>query len=199
MKVLGITGGIGSGKSTVLAYLAQQDKVVVYEADKIAHLLQEKGQVCYKQIVEVFGQGILHSQDESIDRKALGNIVFTDPKELEKLNAIVHPAVHAYVSDLIANNQKQEGILVIEAALLLEDHYQEECDEVWYIYCHDEVRKLRLATGRGYSAEKYEEIKKTQMSEEAFRKACDVEINNSTSQAELHQQLQREIQRFKIQ
>ncbi len=195
MQILGITGGIGSGKSTVLEYLATQPQVIVYEADKIAHMLQQPGQSCYQQIVEAFGTGVLNNKQE-INRKILGGMVFSNTKELERLNAIVHPAVHAYVTKLIEESHETPGILVIEAALLLEDHYDEQCDEVWYIYCADEERRHRLAVGRGYSSEKYEEIKKTQLSEEVFRKACDVEINNSTTPEELHLQLERELRRF---
>lgn len=178
MKTIGITGGVGAGKSTVLGFLETAFRAVVCEADKVAHMLQEPGEVCYEEIIEEFGCSIL-AKDGKIDRKKLGSIVFLDEKKLQKLNRIIHPQVKAYIrkkkeEEKVAGTQ----IFVIEAALLIEDHYEEICDELWYIHTPDEIRRKRLKESRGYSDARIDGIMKNQKSEEQFRKACDVVIEN---------------------
>lgn len=178
MKTIGITGGVGAGKSTVLGFLETAFQAVVCEADKVAHMLQEPGEVCYEEIIEEFGCSIL-AKDGKIDRKKLGSIVFLDEKKLQRLNRIIHPQVKAYIrkkkeEEKVAGTQ----IFVIEAALLIEDHYEEICDELWYIHTPDEIRRKRLKESRGYSDARIDGIMKNQKSEEQFRKACDVVIEN---------------------
>lgn len=178
MKTIGITGGVGAGKSTVLGFLETAFRAVVCEADKVAHMLQEPGEVCYEGIIEEFGCSIL-AKDGKIDREKLGSIVFLDEKKLQRLNRIIHPQVKAYIrkkkeEEKVAGTQ----IFVIEAALLIEDHYEEICDELWYIHTPDEIRRKRLKESRGYSDARIDGIMKNQKSEEQFRKACDVVIEN---------------------
>ncbi|MDE6957927.1 MAG: dephospho-CoA kinase, partial [Lachnospiraceae bacterium] len=98
MKIIGITGGIGSGKSKVLSYLEETYKAPAYEADKVAHKLQEPGQTCYKKIVASFGEEVL-KEGGDVDRKKLGEIVFADAKRRSVLNEIVHPAVKCYIRE----------------------------------------------------------------------------------------------------
>ena len=155
MKTIGITGGVGAGKSTVLGFLETDFQAVVCEADKVAHKLQEPGEVCYEEIIEKFGCGILDG-DGKIDRKKLGNIVFADEKKLQRLNRIVHPRVKEYI------RKKKEEI----------------CDELWYIHTPDEVRRKRLKESRGYTDERIDGIMKNQKSEKQFRNACSVVIEN---------------------
>ena len=178
MKTIGITGGVGAGKSTVLGFLETDFQAVVCEADKVAHKLQEPGEVCYEEIIEKFGCGILDG-DGKIDRKKLGNIVFADEKKLQRLNRIVHPRVKEYIRKK-KEEEKEAGtrIFVVEAALLIEDHYEEICDELWYIHTSDEVRRKRLKESRGYTDERIDGIMKNQKSEEQFRNACSVVIEN---------------------
>ena len=128
MKVIGITGGVGSGKSEVLKLLEQEYHAVVVQLDEVAKSLQKKGTVCWKQIVEVFGTEILDEEGE-LDRKKLARIVFQDPEKLEQLNAIVHPAVREYIlCDMKAKHQEDVKLYVLEAALLLEAGYAEICE-----------------------------------------------------------------------
>lgn len=179
MKIIGITGGIGSGKSKVLSYLEETYRAPIYEADKVAHKLQEPGQLCYEKIVENFGQEIL-KEGGAIDRKKLGKIVFADAKKRKVLNEIVHPAVKVYIRERITEEKKNESpLFFIEAALLIEDHYDEICDELWYIYAKEEVRKERLRTSRGYGEEKINQIFASQKSVNEFREKCDREFDNS--------------------
>ena len=174
--ILGITGGVGCGKSTVLDMLEKEYGAYVIQADIVAHELMQPGQTSYKAIVEHFGQEILDS-DGRIDRKALGAIVFADAEKLTLLNSLTHPAVKEEIRRRIITSQNR--FLVIEAALLLEDHYDEICDEIWYVYADKEVRFERLSASRGYSREKSQSMMDNQMSEEELRRRCQAVIDNS--------------------
>ena len=179
MKVIGITGGIGSGKSRVLSYLEEKHHAVICQADQVAWELQEPGQKCYLEIVEHFGTDILNA-DTTINRKDLGQIVFRDEAQLSVLNGIMHPAVKTEVQKRISR-EKEKGtkLFFLEAALLIEEHYDEICDELWYIYTSEPIRRQRLKESREYSDEKIAAIMATQLSEERFRKACKIVIENN--------------------
>lgn len=179
MKIIGITGGVGSGKSRVLSYLETKYHAVVCQADHVAWKLQEPGHECYTQIVSYFGENILN-EDGTINRGKLGQIVFTDNDKLIKLNEIMHPAVKEYVVEWIERECKNEAAyFIIEAALLLEDDYSRICDEMWYIYCDESIRRERLKLSRGYTDEKIDAIMASQLSEEIFRNECQIVIDNS--------------------
>ncbi len=176
-KIIGITGGVGAGKSAVLSYLGSRYGARILQADEIGRLLQAPGEPCYEQIKGTFGEGILR-EDGTIDREKLGGIVYADRARLSELNAIVHPAVKARIRQEIAS-EKTAPLFVIEAALLLEDHYEEICEEIWYIYAAESVRAARLASSRGYSAEKIRQIMDNQLSDQEFRSRCSRVIDNS--------------------
>ncbi len=179
MKVIGITGGIGSGKSRVLSYMKEKFDACICQADHVAWELQEPGQKCYAQIVEHFGKDVLND-DGTINRKKLGEIVFGDKEELLALNDIMHPAVKETIANRIqTEREKHSKYFVIEAALLLEDGYNQICDEMWYIYTDEETRRLRLKESRAYTDEKIDAIMASQLSEEVFCKECQIVIDNS--------------------
>lgn len=179
MKVIGITGGVGSGKSRVLSYLEEKHHAVICQADRVAWELQKPGQKCYSEIVEHFGTSILN-EDKTINRKVLGQIVFGNDAKLQVLNAIMHPAVKCEIQKRILQ-EKGNGtkLFFLEAALLIEEHYDEICDELWYIYTSEQIRRQRLKESREYSDEKINAIMASQLSEEMFRKACKVVIENN--------------------
>lgn len=181
MKVLGITGQVGAGKSTMLNYLENRYGARVIEADKVGHLMMEPGTGCYKEIIDTFGNGIL---DEAgcIDRKKLGTRVFADRAQLKQLNAIIHPAVKAWIKAEVAKEKAQKTLpfVVVEAALLLEEHYEEICNEIWYLYVEDGVRRARLKASRGYTDEKIDDILKNQQTDEVFRESCQFVVDNSS-------------------
>lgn len=181
MKVLGITGGVGAGKSTVLGYLADHYGARVIEADRVAHLLQQPGGDCYDAIVNCFGREILFP-DGRINREILGKIVYADQKQLKVLNRIVHPAVKTYIIEIIAQERKKGAVpfVTIEAALLLEDGYDQICDEIWYIYADEATRTKRLQSSRGYSPEKIRSVMANQRDEEGYRSGCKLVIDNSS-------------------
>ena len=197
MKFIGITGGVGAGKSAILSYLAQIPKVRVMLADEIAHLLMEPGTECYAQICETFAQDAILSEDGKLDRKAVAGVIFADDRKREQMNAIVHPAVKQYVCKQV-QMERQRGALAylfLEAALLIEEHYDAICDELWYIYTSEDVRRKRLIASRGYSNEKIDQIFASQLREEAYRAACAVVIDNNDTPEKAFEQIDRCLRR----
>lgn len=190
MKVIGITGGVGSGKSEVLKFLESQDKVVVCQSDEVAKILQRKGTKCFEEIIAHFGE-IVVGGDGELNRKALAEIVFHNKNELNSLNDIVHPAVEEYIRNWIFEERNTKTkIFFLETALLIEAKYDELfCDEVWYIHASDDVRVKRLKYSRGYSDEKIKAIFSSQRSKEEYMDACDRVIDNSRSFEETSVQL----------
>ena len=181
MKVLGITGGVGSGKSLVLEYMQREYGAVVCQLDEVAKELQRKGQPCYDRIVAAFGTEIL-LPDKELDRGKLAGIVFQDEEKLKKLNKIVHPEVKRHVGRLVSEEkEKKTGMCVIEAALLPTAGYEEICDEIWYIFAEEAVRRARLKASRGYTDERVTAMIQAQPAEDVFRRACTAVIDNSGS------------------
>ena len=134
MKIIGITGGVGAGKSTVLDYLEKEFNACVLQADKIGHLVMEPDGICYDQVIALFGKKIIKN-DKTIDRKIVSDVVFAHEEMRQKLDDIIHPAVKKYILDEIEVQQRAGcPLMVVEAALLLEDHYDAFCDKVWYSY-----------------------------------------------------------------
>ena len=174
--VIGITGGVGCGKSRILDYLHEKYLYKVIKADEIAHIVKEKEGICYNPIVALLGQDVLDCNGE-IDKNAMATKIFGDAKLLEEINKIIHPAVKNIILGEI--NKKDYEIIFIEAALLIEDCYLPYLDELWYIYASEEVRESRLIKGRGYSAEKVNSIFSKQMKDIEYRKYADFIIDNS--------------------
>lgn len=179
MKVLGITGGVGSGKSEVLLFLEKEYDAYICQLDEVAKKLQKKGSRCFERIVEVFGEDILRVDGE-LDRAKLAERVFTDAGLLKILNEIVHPEVKKWVvQDISEKKENGVSLYIIEAALLPGAGYEEICDEMWYIYTEENVRRKRLKSSRGYSDEKITDMIGSQPTEEQFRQSCTKVINNS--------------------
>ena len=179
MKIIGLTGGVGSGKTQILEYLNDKYGATICQADKVAKHLQKKGKECYDQIVAYFGEDILDEKKE-LDREKIADIVFTDKAKLEALNAIVHPAVKEEIKKKICHEErKNTNLFILESALLIEDHYEEIYDELWYVYVKTEVRKNRLFYSRGYKESKIDDIMASQLTKEQFMKECDRVIDNN--------------------
>ena len=190
MKIIGITGGVGAGKSTVLDHLEKQYNACVLQADKIGHLVMEPGGICYEQVIALFGKQIIKN-DKTIDRKMVSDVVFAHEEMRQKLDDIIHPAVKSYILDKI-EEQKKAGctLMIVEAALLLEDHYDAFCDKVWYIHTDQEIRIERLMSGRGYTREKAENIIARQATEGFFREHADYIIQNNGDLDETWRQIE---------
>ena len=183
MKFIGITGGVGAGKSEILSYLGKKTGVRVMLADEIAHELMEAGTDCYKSLRQTFNDEDIWNSDGSFNREKLAKVIFSDKRKRDIMNRMVHPAVKEYVIRQ-QEYEKERGelsLLVLEAALLIEEHYDKICDELWYIYTSEENRRDRLKASRGYSDEKIDNIFKSQLSEEEYRKYCAVVIDNNGS------------------
>ena len=191
MKFIGITGGVGAGKSAKLEYLSSKPKIRVMLADEIAHILMCPGTVCYDRIVDEFCDVDILSGDGSFDKEKLASLIFSNDINRERLNAIVHPAVKQYVIEqyAIENNKKELDYLVLEAALLIEEHYDEICDELWYIYTSRENRRIRLKATRGYSDAKIDSIFDSQLSDEEYERACKISIDNNGSLEDTYEQI----------
>lgn len=186
MRTIGVTGGVGAGKSQVLGLLREHFGAELILADEVAHELMEPGGESYRQVVGRFGEGILLPSGQ-IDRKALAEIIFHSEKERLAVNAIVHPLVKAEIRRRIAASNCE--LAAVEAALLLEDHYDEFLDEIWYVYAPEEERIRRLMESRGYTRQKAKSIMDSQMGDEQFRRRCHRVIDNSGSLAETLAQL----------
>lgn len=189
MRMIGITGGVGSGKSQVMCWLRENQPGEYLEADKIAHRLMARGGACYEAVLKLFGEEILDG-DGQLDRRKMGERVFREPKLREQLNAIVHPAVKEFVRRAAeAAVNRGEKFLFLEAALLIEEKYDEICDELWYVYAEEKVRRERLRSSRCYSEQKMDEMMASQLPEEEFRRHCCFVLDNSGSFQETVQQL----------
>ncbi len=189
MKVIGITGGIGSGKSTISDILENNFNAFIISTDAIAHDLMGKGMVSYKKIVDYFGEEILDDNKE-INRAKLAECVYGQKDRLLKLNSFTHPYVMDYVKDLIKIKVKEYPLIVIETALPVEAKLHEICDEIWYVHASNEVRRKRLKETRNYSDEKIDTIFLNQMKEDEYRKLCTYEIKNEGSLKNIFDKIQ---------
>ena len=196
MKVIGVTGGVGAGKSEILTYIAENWDAAVVETDEVGYLVMRPGKSCFAPIVELFGPGILQ-EDGTLDRAKIAELVFGDKELLEKLNAIVHPAVKRYIQKAIDRERELDtDIFIVESALLVEDKYNAICDELWYIYADEETRTERLMKNRGYSKEKILSTFANQLSEDEFSEQCDFEIDNSGDFEDTKEQIKRRMQMY---
>lgn len=131
MRTIGITGGVGGGKSQILAYLKSHYNCEVILADEVAHRIKEPGERCYKPLVELLGEEVL-AADKRIDKGKMAEKIFRDKSLLEQVNRLMHPMVKEYILEKKERleTEGQIGALFIEAALLIEDGYEEIVDEL---------------------------------------------------------------------
>ena len=188
--MIGITGGVGAGKSALLQYIKEKYCCKILMADEIAHKVKEPGQACYEEIVSLLSPEILE-EDGTIHRGKMAVKIFGSEELLQKVNNLIHPAVKKMILDeiTVAKAEGKLDFLFVEAALLIEDGYLDIVDEMWYIYAEESVRRARLEKLRGYSEEKIKQIMGQQLSEEDFRKNCDFVIDNSGSFEETRRQI----------
>ncbi len=197
MRLIGVTGGVGAGKSQILAYIKEHYKCSIYLADEVAHLVKRKGEACYYELVELLGADVL-LEDGEINKSAMASKIFADDELLERVNEIVHPQVRIYLENRVkeARENNEIELMFIEAALLIEAGYKGMVDELWYIYADEDVRKKRLIQSRGYSEEKIAQIMEAQLSEETFRKECDFVIDNSGTLADSYRQIRKKLKEY---
>ena len=181
--VIGIFGGIGSGKSLVLDILKNDYAAYVIEADKKAHELYEIGEDTYKKLLELCSQKILNP-DKSINRKVLADLLYNDKELLAKVNSIVHPGVWERIEKEALEKQKEFSYVVVEAAILPDKKY-DIYDETWYIYSDETTRRKRLKESRAYSDKQIDIIIEKQASEEEYCRFADRVIENNSSPEQL--------------
>lgn len=194
---IGITGGIGAGKTEILSYIGKHYKCEIYLADQVAHEVKKPGTECFRALIDLLGREILAS-DGQIDKGRMAEKIFGDSSLLEKVNGIIHPAVKEYLLEHLekAREAGEVELFFVEAALLIECGYRMLVDEMWYIYADENVRRNRLKQARGYSGKKIESIMSKQLSEQKFRENCDFIIDNSGTLADSYRQIDRKLEAF---
>jgi len=190
MITIAVTGGVGAGKSEILHYPERESNCRVLLSDDAAKELERPGRVLYEPLVNLLSDSSLSEeeareslldQNGEINKKEMARRIFADPGLLQKVNELVHPAVNQYILDEIRREGEagEKEFFVLESALLVENGYDKIMDSMWYIYCERSVREQRLKSSRGYSDEKIRQIMDSQVSDEVFRKVCDVVIDNT--------------------
>lgn len=184
MKVIGLTGGIGSGKSTVAGFMAELGAVVM-ELDKLGHEAMKSGKETWRIIVNEFGEGII-AADGEIDRSRLGKIVFNDRKALQKLGDIIHPEIDKIIDERL-EYYRNKGIdyVILEAAARLDTDRSSQVDELWVTVAPTEVVLERLARRNGFSEPESRARIKAQLPDEERIKRADVVLNTDCTMEEL--------------
>ena len=176
-KVIGLTGGIGSGKSTVSQCLAELGAVII-DADKVGHEAFKPDTQAWHDVVATFGRQVIAPGGE-IDRKKLGEIVFHSPESLTRLNQIMHPRMYEMMKERIEEYRRQGvDVVVLEAAVLLEANWTPLVDEVWVTVVSEETVLERLKQQRGLAREQTLARIRSQLSSEERARHADVVINN---------------------
>ena len=197
MKLIGITGGVGAGKTEVMKLLSGMCRCRILLADEAGNEVKLPGQPCYERLVALLGRQVL-AEDGTIDKKRMAGLIFSDPSLLEQVNGIIHPEVKSYIFRQVEEERrkKEADYFFPEAALLIECGYGELLDELWYIHADAAVRMERLKKSRGYSEEKIRQIFESQLSEEEFRRHCSVVIENNGDLEKTRLQLQAALERL---
>lgn len=198
MKVIGITGGIGAGKTQVMNYIKSHISCRIIFADDVAHMVKEPGTKCHEALVDLLGDNVLE-KDGSINKCKMAAMIFADEELLEKINALIHPAVREYVTHAIWEEEQADKVklVFVEAALLIESGYLDICDEIWYIYAREDVRRQRLMSLRGYDMTKIDQIMRSQKPDEYYRKYCKVVIDNSGDMKVTYKQIKAKLEEYK--
>ena len=196
--VIGLTGGIACGKSTVLAMLAALGARII-DADRVTHRLQQPGTPVFQQIVATFGRGVL-SPTGALDRRRLGTLVFSDQAKLEQLEQLIHPAVRAAILSFIEEIGRSGGygtrlgtlnrpVVVIDAIKLIEGGWVKECAQVWVVTCSEPLQLERLRTTRGMSEEEAQQRLAAQEPQASRLPYATVVLTNDGTQAETRAQV----------
>jgi dephospho-CoA kinase len=184
MKIIGLIGGIGSGKSTVAGFLTELGAMVI-DLDKIGHEALEPDGKAWRQVAGAFGKKILAPGGE-IDRAKLGDIVFKDPKALLRLNSITHPVIDSIVAEKIEQSRRQVvKVLVMEAAVMLEAGKTLQAEELWVTVSSEDTVLSRLSKRSGYSEKESKTRISAQLSNEERVKQADVVIDTDCTLEEL--------------
>ena len=190
MVVVALTGGIATGKSTVAKMFAGRGAWIV-DADRIAHALQEPGQGCYRHVVEAFGNGILDGSGR-IDRRRLGDLVFSDPSARRRLESILHPAIRKRCEEEIrAAERAGHRVCLVDAALILETGQRERFHKTVLVSAPEEVQVGRLVRLRGLTQAEARQRLESQWSTAAKIPLADFVVDNGGDLAATEAQVAR--------
>jgi dephospho-CoA kinase len=186
--VIGLTGGIASGKSVVSRMLAERGALVI-DADKVGHEAYAKGSDCYRAVIDAFGADIV-APDGEIDRKALGGKVFGDPEQRKRLEGIVWPWMRSTMDERL-QRLREEGIpvVVLEAAVLIEADWIPIVDQVWLVTVPPELARERIMSRNGLTAEQADQRIGAQLTNDERAKHAQVIIENSGTLEDLEQRV----------
>ncbi len=194
LKVIGLTGGIGSGKSEAAKILAGSYGALLLDTDRIAHDFMEVGGISYQLVKDYFGEGILNEKGQ-IDREKLGKEVYQNAEKLKILNSFSHPYVMDYVRNLIKTEkertEKLYSVICVETALPREAGLKDFSDYIWYVTADKNIRQERLIHSRNFTPEKFEKILANQFSEDEYIKNSTHVLYNNGSIDELKLQIEK--------
>ena len=196
MFVIGLTGGIASGKSTAARYLAEKGAQVI-DADKLGHRVYEAGRPAFDQVVAAFGDDVV-GDDGEIDRRVLGGKVFGSPERLKRLTDIAWPEILAMATEEIGQARRRgASVVVLEAAVLLEANWQSDVDEVWVVTVEPEAAIARAAARDGVDEAAVRARIDAQLTNAERVALADVVIDNGGSESELLAKLDTQWQRVR--
>lgn len=189
MYVIGVTGGVGAGKSEVLRYLMEEHGAFVVRMDDLGRSLYEKGKEAYIEALRLFGTAVLR-KDGTIDLSYVADHIFADPDLLGRMNDVIHPAVFKEIQKLLLREEeKGTRLFVMESALLTGKQYGAICDELWYIYADEATRYRRLRSSRGYSDDRIRQTMNHQSTDQMYREMADAVIDNSSGFEDTRRQI----------
>lgn len=177
--VIGITGGVGCGKTTVMSVLRERFAAKTLLADEIGHMALQPGEKTYEKICTMFGSEVVLPTGQ-LNRTRLAELIYADEEKRQQLNAIVHPYVKRKIQEYL-QEWRDAPLVAIETALMFESGCDAFCDAVWYVKTEPMLRIQRLMESRGYTKQKAEAIMAAQISDEEGCRRCDACIENNGS------------------
>ena len=189
MKIVGLTGGISSGKSTVSSYLKQL-KIPVIDADEVARKVVEPNSQGAIEIRKTFGNDVFE-EDGSLNRQKLGELVFSNAENRQKLDELLQPLIKIMILDEIeVHRQNGENMIVLDLPLLFEKHYEELCEEIIVVYVPEELQLERLMKRNQYTKQEALSRIDSQLSIEEKRKRATVLLDNQDTIQQLYHQVE---------
>ncbi|MDP7577518.1 MAG: dephospho-CoA kinase [Pseudomonadales bacterium] len=192
MKIVCLTGGLASGKSTASMFLEDHGAVII-DADKLGHRAYDQGSQAYRSVIDTFGEEVV-GEDGEIDRKVLGGKVFGNPEELKKLTDIVWPEIRRLTELEISGYEAMDpdGVVVLEAAVLFEAGWEDLGDEIWVVVVEREVAISRAMSRDGLDREAVENRLNSQLSNEERTSRATLVLDNSESEQTMQAQIDKE-------
>ena len=196
MKIIGITGGVGAGKSTVLNFLKEMCDCEIVMADDVAKDLMKKGGVLTETAYSLFGDNA-YLDNGNINAALVAGIIFSDAAIRKKWENAVHPAVREDILNRISDADIDgKKYFFLEAALLIENNYQEICSEIWYVYADEDLRRIRLRETRNYTDDKIAGIFKAQMKDVEYREYASFVIDTGINLENTRKQLENKLEEY---